>query len=51
MSNNVNNNNNVYPLIEDWKRNVADSIVPLNDINKLTEYSLHLSRIIAYPKS
>lgn len=50
MSNNIDKNDNVWPLINDWKTNVALSIVPLNDIDRLAEYSLHLSRIIAYPK-
>ena len=35
--------------IQDWKNVVATLVRSTNDINKLAEYSLHISRILAYP--
>jgi regulator of sirC expression with transglutaminase-like and TPR domain len=40
---------NLQSLIEDWKVNVVDSVVSSNDTDRLAEYALHLSRILAYP--
>ncbi|HEX7209274.1 MAG TPA: transglutaminase-like domain-containing protein, partial [Nitrososphaeraceae archaeon] len=36
-------------LIQDWKVNVVDFVVSSNDTERLAEYALHLSRILAYP--
>jgi regulator of sirC expression with transglutaminase-like and TPR domain len=41
--------NNLQSLIEDWKVSVVNSAVSSNDVDRLAEYALHLSRIIAYP--
>jgi regulator of sirC expression with transglutaminase-like and TPR domain len=41
--------NNLQSLIEDWKVSVVNSAVSSNNIDRLAEYALHLSRIIAYP--
>jgi regulator of sirC expression with transglutaminase-like and TPR domain len=35
--------------IQDWKNMVATLVRSTNDINKLAEYSLDISRILAYP--
>jgi regulator of sirC expression with transglutaminase-like and TPR domain len=40
---------NIQSLIEDWKVNVVDPVVSSNDTDRLAEYALHLSRILAYP--
>ena len=40
---------NLQSLIKDWKVNVVDSVVSSNDNDRLAEYALHLSRILAYP--
>jgi regulator of sirC expression with transglutaminase-like and TPR domain len=40
---------NIQSLIEDWKVNVVDPAVSSNDTDRLAEYALHLSRILAYP--
>jgi len=41
--------NNLQPLIEDWKVNVVNSLGSDNDTERLAEYALHVSRILAYP--
>ncbi|MBV9177768.1 MAG: transglutaminase family protein [Nitrososphaeraceae archaeon] len=41
--------NNLQSFIEDWKVSVVNSAVSSNDVDRLAEYALHLSRIIAYP--
>lgn len=41
--------NNLQPLIEDWKVSVVNSAASSNNIDRLAEYALHLSRIVAYP--
>ena len=41
--------NNLQSLIQDWKVNVVDFVVSSNDTERLGEYALHLSRILAYP--
>ena len=41
--------NNLQSLIQDWKINVVDFVVSSNDTDRLVEYALHLSRILAYP--
>jgi len=41
--------NNLQSLIEDWKVSVVNSAVSSNNIDRLAEYALHLSRIVAYP--
>jgi regulator of sirC expression with transglutaminase-like and TPR domain len=41
--------NNLQSLIQDWKINVVDFVVSSNDTDRLAEYALHLSRILAYP--
>ena len=40
---------NLHNLIEDWKTSVVHSIISSSDISRLAEYSLHVSRILAYP--
>ncbi|MFY9794667.1 MAG: transglutaminase-like domain-containing protein [Candidatus Nitrosopolaris sp.] len=42
-------NNNLQPLIEDWKANVVNSLGSSDDTERLAEYALHVSRILAYP--
>lgn len=41
--------NNLQSLIEDWKVSVVNSAASSNNIDRLAEYALHLSRIVAYP--
>lgn len=41
--------NNLQPLIEDWKASVVNSIGSFDDTERLAEYALHVSRILAYP--
>lgn len=41
--------NNLQSLLEDWKTNVVNPAVSSNNIDRLAEYALHLSRIVAYP--
>ncbi|HZI71034.1 MAG TPA: transglutaminase-like domain-containing protein [Nitrososphaeraceae archaeon] len=41
--------NNLQSLLEDWKANVVNPAVSSNNIDRLAEYALHLSRIVAYP--
>ncbi len=41
--------NNLQPLIEDWKANVVNFLGDGNDTERLAEYALHVSRILAYP--
>jgi regulator of sirC expression with transglutaminase-like and TPR domain len=36
-------------LIEDWKANVVNSLGADNDTERLAEYAMHVSRILAYP--
>ena len=36
-------------MIEDWKVNVVNSLGSDNDTERLAEYALHVSRILAYP--
>ena len=40
---------NLHNLIEDWKTSVVHSIISSSDIFRLAEYSLHVSRVLAYP--
>lgn len=40
---------NLQSLLEDWKANVVNPAVSSNNIDRLAEYALHLSRIVAYP--
>lgn len=40
---------NLQSLLEDWKANVVNPAVSSNNIERLAEYALHLSRIVAYP--
>ena len=40
---------NLHCLIEDWKANVVNSIISSNQTERLAEYSLHVSRLLAYP--
>jgi regulator of sirC expression with transglutaminase-like and TPR domain len=42
-------NNNLQPLIKDWKANVVNSLGSGDDTERLAEYALHVSRILAYP--
>lgn len=42
-------NNDLQPLIKDWKVNVVNSLGSSDDTGKLAEYALHVSRILAYP--
>jgi regulator of sirC expression with transglutaminase-like and TPR domain len=42
-------NENLHSLIEDWKANVVNSIISSDQTDRLAEYSLHVSRILAYP--
>ena len=39
----------IESLIEDWKSSVVKDITSSDDTYKLTDYALHLSRILAYP--
>ena len=39
----------IESLIEDWKSSVVKEITSSDDTDKLTDYALHLSRILAYP--
>jgi regulator of sirC expression with transglutaminase-like and TPR domain len=41
--------NNLAALIEDWKANVVNPMISSNDTDRLAEFALHLSRILAYP--
>ena len=41
--------NNLQSLIEDWKAKVVNSLGADNDTERLAEYALHVSRILAYP--
>lgn len=41
--------NSLQSLIQDWKVTVVDFVVSSNDTDRLAEYALHLSRILAYP--
>jgi regulator of sirC expression with transglutaminase-like and TPR domain len=38
----------LHYLIEDWKASVVDLIMSSSDTHRLAEYSLHVSRILAY---
>ena len=38
----------LHYLIEDWKASVVDFIMSSSDTHRLAEYSLHVSRILAY---
>jgi regulator of sirC expression with transglutaminase-like and TPR domain len=40
---------NLQPLIEDWKTSVVSPAVLSNNTDRLAEYALHMSRILAYP--
>ena len=42
-------NNDYKALIDDWKANVASHIISSDDTDRLAEYALHMSRILAYP--
>ena len=42
-------NNDYNALIDDWKANVASDIISSDDTDRLAEYALHMSRILAYP--
>ena len=39
----------LHYIIEDWKASVVDFIRSSSDIDRLVEYSLHVSRILAFP--
>jgi regulator of sirC expression with transglutaminase-like and TPR domain len=36
--------------IQDWKNAVVKQVIASDDVSRLAEYSLHLSRILAYPE-
>ncbi|MGI0014413.1 MAG: hypothetical protein ACREBU_13365, partial [Nitrososphaera sp.] len=36
-------------LINDWKASVVKEITSADNVDKLADYALHLSRILAYP--
>lgn len=36
-------------MIEDWKANVVNSLAADDDTERLAEYAMHVSRILAYP--
>ena len=40
---------NLQSLIEDWKNSVVSSVAMSNNSDRLAEYALHMSRILAYP--
>ncbi|MFL6392453.1 MAG: hypothetical protein ACJ71E_10465, partial [Nitrososphaeraceae archaeon] len=40
---------NLRSLIEDWKTSVVSSAALSNNTDRLAEYALHMSRILAYP--
>jgi regulator of sirC expression with transglutaminase-like and TPR domain len=40
---------NLQSLIEDWKNSVVGSVAMSNNSDRLAEYALHMSRILAYP--
>ena len=40
---------NIDSLIQDWKGCVVKDLTSSDDANRLTEYALHLARILAYP--
>jgi regulator of sirC expression with transglutaminase-like and TPR domain len=40
---------NLQNLIQDWKSCVVNFILSSSDLDRLAEYSLHVSRILAYP--
>jgi regulator of sirC expression with transglutaminase-like and TPR domain len=40
---------NLQKLIQDWKSSVVDFILSSSDLDRLAEYSLQVSRILAYP--
>jgi regulator of sirC expression with transglutaminase-like and TPR domain len=40
---------NLQSLIKDWKMSVVSSAVLSNNSDRLAEYALHMSRILAYP--
>ncbi len=42
-------NNALKPLIKDWKANVVNCLGSSDDTERLAEYALHVSRILAYP--
>jgi regulator of sirC expression with transglutaminase-like and TPR domain len=39
----------INPLIQDWRSSVVTYITSSDDTDRLAEYALHLSRILAYP--
>jgi len=41
--------NNLHLLIGDWKAKVVNSLGSFDDTERLAEYALHVSRILAYP--
>lgn len=41
--------NDLQSLIEDWKENVVKSLGADNNTERLAEYAMHVSRILAYP--
>jgi regulator of sirC expression with transglutaminase-like and TPR domain len=41
--------NNLQLLIEDWKAKVVNSLGSFDGTERLAEYALHVSRILAYP--
>jgi regulator of sirC expression with transglutaminase-like and TPR domain len=41
--------NNLQSIIEDWKNNVVNIINSSGDTDRLAEFALHLSRLLAYP--
>jgi regulator of sirC expression with transglutaminase-like and TPR domain len=42
-------NSDLQPLIKDWTTNVVNSLGSSDDTERLAEYALHVSRILAYP--
>jgi regulator of sirC expression with transglutaminase-like and TPR domain len=40
---------NIESLIQDWKSSVVKDITSSDDTGRLSDYALHLSRILAYP--
>jgi regulator of sirC expression with transglutaminase-like and TPR domain len=43
------NIDNLQKLIQDWKSSVVDFVLSSSDLDRMAEYSLQVSRILAYP--
>jgi regulator of sirC expression with transglutaminase-like and TPR domain len=41
---------NIHSAVQDWQNCVVKHVVSADDPTKLAEYSLHLARILAYPR-